>query len=47
MRVHTERGKAQWEPGWSTSAAETSFVRVEVRHGDGRVAALTNPILLG
>ncbi|MGW4383948.1 CehA/McbA family metallohydrolase [Kitasatospora sp. NPDC004531] len=46
VRVHTERGKARWEPGLRTDAAETSFVRVEVRHGDGRTAALTNPILL-
>ncbi|MFF0390657.1 CehA/McbA family metallohydrolase [Kitasatospora sp. NPDC004615] len=46
VRVHTERGKADWAAGRSTSAAETSFVRVEVRHPDGRMAALTNPILL-
>ncbi|MFD8598929.1 CehA/McbA family metallohydrolase [Kitasatospora sp. NPDC059646] len=44
--VHTERGRAPWTAGWTTSAAETSFVRVEVRRGDGRVAALTNPVLL-
>ncbi|MFJ5924959.1 CehA/McbA family metallohydrolase [Kitasatospora sp. NPDC092948] len=46
VRVHTERGKAPWEPGMRVEAAETSFVRVEVRHPDGRPAALTNPILL-
>ncbi|WP_152644849.1 hypothetical protein [Kitasatospora griseola] len=46
VRVHTERGKAPWEAGGRVSAAETRFVRVEVRHPDGRTAALTNPILL-
>lgn len=29
-----------------TSAAETAFVRVELRHPDGRMAALSNPIIL-
>ncbi|MFD8479396.1 CehA/McbA family metallohydrolase [Kitasatospora sp. NPDC059673] len=46
VRVHTERGKADWETGRVVGAAGTSFVRVEVRHPDGRMAALTNPILL-
>ncbi|MEV7122311.1 CehA/McbA family metallohydrolase [Kitasatospora griseola] len=46
VRVHTERGKAPWEAGRRISAAETCFVRMEVRHPDGRTAALTNPILL-
>ncbi|MGC0311781.1 putative metal-dependent phosphoesterase TrpH [Kitasatospora acidiphila] len=31
---------------WCTSAAETAFVRVELRHPDGRMAALSNPIIL-
>lgn len=31
---------------WSTSAAESAFIRVEVRHPDGLMAALTNPIIL-
>jgi hypothetical protein len=31
---------------WPTSAAESAFVRVEVRHPDGHMAALTNPIAL-
>jgi hypothetical protein len=31
---------------WVTSAAETAFVRVEVRHPDGGMAALTNPVIL-
>jgi predicted metal-dependent phosphoesterase TrpH len=31
---------------WETSAAESAFVRVEVRHPGGQMAALTNPIIL-
>jgi predicted metal-dependent phosphoesterase TrpH len=31
---------------WRTRACESRFVRVEVRHPDGAMAALTNPILL-
>jgi hypothetical protein len=31
---------------WRTSAAEAGFVRIEVRHPDGRMAALSNPITL-
>jgi hypothetical protein len=31
---------------WHTSAAEAGFVRIEVRHPDGRMAALSNPITL-
>jgi hypothetical protein len=31
---------------WRTSAAESAFVRIEVRHPDGSMAALANPILL-
>ena len=31
---------------WRTRGDETSFVRVEVRHPHGAMAALTNPILL-
>ncbi|MFJ1791835.1 PHP-associated domain-containing protein [Kitasatospora griseola] len=46
VRVHTERGKAPWQEGRRISAAETCFVRVEVRHPDGRTAAPTNPTLL-
>jgi PHP domain-containing protein len=48
---HTERGVAHRAPvagdlEWRTTAAEAGFVRVEVRHPDGRMAALTNPIVL-
>ena len=38
----TGSGDAQWP----TSAAESAFVRIEVRHRGGRMAALTNPIIL-
>ncbi|GGN12142.1 hypothetical protein FHR83_003541 [Actinoplanes campanulatus] len=31
---------------WSTSAEESAYVRIEVRHPGGRMAALTNPIIL-
>ncbi|WP_051792657.1 hypothetical protein [Amycolatopsis jejuensis] len=31
---------------WHTTAADSAFVRLEVRHPDGAVAALTNPIIL-
>jgi hypothetical protein len=31
---------------WPTNAKESAYVRVEVRHPTGRMAALTNPIIL-
>ena len=31
---------------WRTSAEESSFVRIEVRHLEGHMAALTNPVVL-
>jgi hypothetical protein len=34
------------EVAWRTSAAESMFVRVEVRYPGGHMAALTNPIIL-
>ncbi|MHA6626127.1 CehA/McbA family metallohydrolase [Pseudonocardia sichuanensis] len=55
-RVHTDRGAAHRSPlpatgagtvEWGTSARESAFVRVEVRHSDGTMAALTNPVVLG
>jgi PHP-associated len=57
VSIHTERGEAFRQtlpPGddgsgaveWSTSASESAFIRVEVRHPDGLMAALTNPIIL-
>jgi hypothetical protein len=56
VSFHTERGKAHREPLPSeesgmvecgTRAEESVFVRVEVRHPEGRMAALSNPIILG
>ncbi|MBR7836158.1 CehA/McbA family metallohydrolase [Actinospica durhamensis] len=55
VTVHTERGLAHRAtlPAsgsdvvlWQTAAAESGFVRVEVRHADGQMAALSNPITL-
>jgi hypothetical protein len=56
VAFHTDRGEV-WrasldESGigvvrWRTSAEEADFVRVEVRHPGGHLAALSNPILLG
>jgi hypothetical protein len=55
VTFHTERGTAHRDAlpfegtgtfTWSTSAEETSFVRVEVRHPTNQIAALTNPITL-
>jgi hypothetical protein len=52
---HTDRGKVHCVtlPGdaagvvqWHTTAEESAFVRIEVRHSNGHVAALTNPIIL-
>ncbi len=31
---------------WSTNAEESAYARVELRHPTGRMAALTNPIIL-
>ncbi|MGW4792057.1 CehA/McbA family metallohydrolase [Nonomuraea sp. NPDC004297] len=54
VTFHTERGAVRRETlpadgsgtvEWRTGAAE-SFVRVEVRHAGGRMAALTNPVIL-
>ncbi|WP_349632836.1 CehA/McbA family metallohydrolase [Streptomyces sp. ML-6] len=55
VSFHTDRGKVHRAslPGdgagvvqWDTTAEESMFVRIEVRHPDGDVAALTNPITL-
>jgi predicted metal-dependent phosphoesterase TrpH len=51
---HTERGSfpastdlsAARYLQWQTTAADAGFVRVQVRHPDGRMAAITNPIVL-
>jgi hypothetical protein len=56
VSLHTERGTVHRESlggdrtatvEWSTTAADTGFVRVEVRYDDGPMAALSNPVLLG
>ncbi|MPZ95278.1 MAG: histidinol phosphatase [Propionibacteriales bacterium] len=55
VSFHTNQGAAHPESvtdngsgvvEWGTSAEESNFVRVEVRHPDGHMAALTNPIIL-
>ncbi|MFI0908811.1 CehA/McbA family metallohydrolase [Streptomyces sioyaensis] len=55
VSFHTDRGKVHRAavPGdgagvvqWYTTAEDSAFVRIEVRHPDGTVAALTNPIIL-
>ncbi|WP_161271793.1 MULTISPECIES: CehA/McbA family metallohydrolase [unclassified Streptomyces] len=55
VSFHTDRGKVHRAPlpddgsgavQWDTTAEQSAFVRIEVRHRSGRVAALTNPIIL-
>jgi len=55
VSFHTDRGKVHRAslsddgPGvvqWETTAEQSAFVRIEVRHPNGHVAALTNPIIL-
>jgi hypothetical protein len=55
VSLHTDRGRVHRAPvpetgtatvDWATTAAESAFVRVEVRHPDGSMAALANPIRL-
>jgi hypothetical protein len=55
VTFHTDHGKryraalprtGSASAGWHTTAAESRFVRVEVRNRTGAMAALTNPILL-
>lgn len=55
VSFHTVRGKAHvvslpaagaGTVEWRTSARESAFVRVEVRHPGGRMAALSNPVTL-
>ena len=55
VTFHTDRGAAHRAslPGsgrgaveWRTSAEESQFVRIEVRHPNERMAALSNPIIL-
>jgi hypothetical protein len=55
VSFHTDRGKVHRASlsgdgvgavQWDTTAEQSAFVRVEVRHSNGHVAALTNPIIL-
>lgn len=55
VSFHTDRGKVHREAlsqagsavsRWCTSAEESAFVRVEVRHSGGHMAAFSNPIIL-
>jgi hypothetical protein len=55
VSFHTDRGKVHREPlssggrgavRWRTDAEESAFVRVEVRHPGGHMAAVSNPIIL-
>ena len=55
VSFHTEKGVAHRsqlpatgsaDVRWLTNSAESGFVRVEIRHPDGRMAALSNPIIL-
>lgn len=55
VSFHTDRGQVHCAslPGhgagvaqWQTTSKDSAFVRVEVRHPQGDVAALTNPIIL-
>nr|MDT0523352.1 histidinol phosphatase [Streptomyces sp. DSM 41633] len=55
VSFHTDRGKVHRAPvpddgpgavQWDTTAEQSAFVRIEVRHRSGHVAALTTPIIL-
>ncbi|MFD5389569.1 CehA/McbA family metallohydrolase [Streptomyces sp. NPDC127074] len=55
VSFHTDRGKVHRESlpdsgvgtaEWHTISEDSAFVRIEVRHPHGHVAALTNPIVL-
>lgn len=55
VSLHTDQGTVHREPlpadgtgtiEWRTSAGESAFVRVEVRHPGGQMAALSNPVIL-
>ena len=55
VSFHTDRGTVHKAPlpdsgpgtvEWRTSAAESAFARIEVRHPDGHMAALTNPVIV-
>lgn len=51
IRLVTDQGQVYEGPagtaGWRTTPAASSYVRAELRHPDGSMAAFTNPIFLG
>jgi hypothetical protein len=55
ISLHTDRGTAHRDAlpndgtgttEWTTTADESAYVRLEVRHPNGAMAALTNPVIL-
>ena len=46
-RVASLPGTGAGEVKWRVDTADPTFVRVEVRHPGGDMAALSNPIILG
>ncbi|MFE7577158.1 CehA/McbA family metallohydrolase [Streptomyces sp. NPDC057521] len=55
VSFNTDRGEVHRSPlpcdgagavQWDTTAEDSAFVRIEVRHPNGHVAALTNPIII-
>ena len=55
VSIHTDAGQVHSQAlptagagvvAWRTRAGESSYVRAEIRHPDGAMAALTNPIIL-
>jgi hypothetical protein len=49
VALYTDRGRVHQSTGsalWGTDAAESAFVRVEVRNAEGSMAALSNPVWL-
>ncbi|BBJ37841.1 hypothetical protein SSPO_005590 [Streptomyces antimycoticus] len=55
VSFHTDRGKVHraslpdsgvGTAEWHTTSEDSAFVRIEVRHPPGHLAALTNPIVL-
>ena len=51
IRLVTDEGRVYEGPAgaatWRTTAAAAAYVRAEVRHPDGSMAAFTNPVFLG
>jgi hypothetical protein len=51
VRLFTDQGqvveRAAGAVGWRTTPRASAYVRAEVRHPDGTMAAFTNPVFLG